>query len=526
MKPLRFAPLVRVSSEQQERRGESLNVQRKAIENYVEALGGTLIDNPWRYSGQEHATGIEEREKLDSLLADSGKGLFDALIVYDTSRWSRDNLKSKQGLETLRQNGVRFFCGMQELDLWNPDHTLILGIGVEIGEYQAKKQTRRSLESRIEKAKRGELASGNRPVGRTWNKKTKQWGIDPAVKAKYEQIAAEFLAGKSIPQLAKAYGMDRRRLQDNLYSCMGTKWVQKIDGRRYGLGIQEFKTQIPRLLPDETVQAIRCKIDAHKTVYHGKIKNSYLLSRMVICGHCGRALYGVTINGYPYYRHEKGECKYFTYIACKLLEQAIVPHVFRLIGDAPAMERAALSAIPSREAREKIEARLRQNKRDLLKINSAINQIQTAYESEIYTQAEASTRIKNHRVRKETLQAEAAKLQTQLANMPEGDAVIRRARLALKQLQETMSTWRHFTAMNWDDKRAMLQMLFTAPDHEGNRSGVYLWKDNRNSDEPWYYEIRGTIGGNPVFDVERFSTGDYKVDSTRTTMASPLSAPA
>ena len=98
---LRFAPLIRVLTEQQERQGESLHTQQKQIIQYVKALNGTFPDNCWRYSGQEHATIGEERKKLDRLLSDACKDKFDAVIVCDVSRWSRDNLKSKQGLQIL-----------------------------------------------------------------------------------------------------------------------------------------------------------------------------------------------------------------------------------------------------------------------------------------------------------------------------------------------------------------------------------------------------------------------------------------
>jgi len=70
-----------------------------------------LIQDAWRYSGQEHATAGFERKKFDELLRDAGKGLFDAVIVVDPSRWSRDNVKSGQGFQPLKDHGVRFFVG-------------------------------------------------------------------------------------------------------------------------------------------------------------------------------------------------------------------------------------------------------------------------------------------------------------------------------------------------------------------------------------------------------------------------------
>jgi len=116
-KPLRLAPIIRVSTEKQEKQGESLNTQTEQILGYINALEAEIPEECWKYSGQEHASPQMERNKLNQLLVDTSKGIFDAVIVCDASRWSRDNFKSKEGLEVLRQNGIRFFVGTTEFDL-------------------------------------------------------------------------------------------------------------------------------------------------------------------------------------------------------------------------------------------------------------------------------------------------------------------------------------------------------------------------------------------------------------------------
>ena|SRR6516165_4037745 len=65
---LRFASLVRVSTDAQEKQGESLIVQRKSIERDVDRLGGRVIE--W-YGGAESASGIEERKELIRLKEDA-----------------------------------------------------------------------------------------------------------------------------------------------------------------------------------------------------------------------------------------------------------------------------------------------------------------------------------------------------------------------------------------------------------------------------------------------------------------------
>ena len=64
---LRFAPIIRVSTEAQEKKGESLRTQKTLITQFVERLNGTIPARCWGYSGQEHATPSQEREKLEQL---------------------------------------------------------------------------------------------------------------------------------------------------------------------------------------------------------------------------------------------------------------------------------------------------------------------------------------------------------------------------------------------------------------------------------------------------------------------------
>src|SRR5689334_4048674 len=121
----RFAALIRVSTEKQERQGESLSTQRASNERAVGQLGGTIVG--W-YGGQEHATPGREKKEVDRLIADAVKGKFDAVIVAYPDRWSRDNAKSKEGLAAFRKHGIRFFVGTMEMDLFDPQYRFILGM--------------------------------------------------------------------------------------------------------------------------------------------------------------------------------------------------------------------------------------------------------------------------------------------------------------------------------------------------------------------------------------------------------------
>ena len=135
---MRFAPIIRVRTEEQEKKGESLRTQKKQIIQYVKYFNGKNPEYCWQYSGQEHATPDQERIKLDRLLKDSDKNLFDAVIVCDASPWSRDNQKSKAGLQILKNNGIKFFVGTTEFNRDYHRNIKTLNFMPEVGAFEFK----------------------------------------------------------------------------------------------------------------------------------------------------------------------------------------------------------------------------------------------------------------------------------------------------------------------------------------------------------------------------------------------------
>src|SRR5262249_53081205 len=157
------------------------------------------------YGGQEHATPGYEKKEIDRLIQDAKKRKFDAVIVSNADRWSRDNGKSREGLEVFKEHGIRFFVGTTEYDLYNPHHVLFLSMSAVIGEFLASNQNKKSILNRIERGRSGLPTCGKLPFGRTFDETTKKWGIDPEKQAMVEDVARRYLAGEPMPKLAEEY---------------------------------------------------------------------------------------------------------------------------------------------------------------------------------------------------------------------------------------------------------------------------------------------------------------------------------
>jgi DNA invertase Pin-like site-specific DNA recombinase len=491
-KLLRFAPLVRVSTEGQEKMGESLRTQKAQIEAAVKALKGTLISDPWRYSGQEHATAGFERKRFDQLLKDAQRGQFDAVIVCDPSRWSRDNVKSGQGLEVLREAGVRFFAGQVEHDLFDPNAELFLGMTTQINQYVAKIQTQKSIRNRIARSVRGIPTAGKLPYGRTFNRATETWGIDKEKQKKIAWAAVEYLKGEQLPKLAQTLGMGASNLWKILTRRSGDTWEIEFQSKRIAID-EKVTLKIPPLLSPETIKRIHERAEANKTYCHGVIKYEYLLSRAIFCSKCGLALSGQTSNNQNrYYRHSRNlehhKCDPTLCIRADELEQAVLVRLFATLGDAAGMEAAMLKAIPDRVKIGELRERKSFLESELSKVEVKKNRLIDSIAEGIISKEEATVKMKDIRSREASIKTEVEGIEPQLAEIPEDGEIKRRAKFIQRIVSQIYRSPSQLKRMTFQEKHKLITSFFSGKDAQGHRLGVYVEKDRSGNVK---YEIRG-----------------------------------
>jgi DNA invertase Pin-like site-specific DNA recombinase len=527
---LRFAALRRVSTEQQEKTGESLRTQKTDIEKYVEQLGGSIV--AW-YGGQEHATPGYEKKEIDRLLNDAPKNKFDAVIVTDADRWSRDNTKSTAGLDMFKQHGIKFFVGTKEWDLYKPEDCFFLGMSAVMGQYFAGNQKRKSMLNRIHRAKRGCPTCGKIPYGRTFDKKTEKWGIDEKKQAIAEAAAKRYLAGERLLDLAEEFGMNHSNLHKILTKRSGSSF--EIEFNSNDLKIHEtVEIKIPPLLPDNVITAILKKTDANRTYLHGhgRIKYQYLLGRMVFCKHCGYAMFGQTNhNEKRYYRHthtkRERECNVpKMFVNAEELEEIVMRYLFECFGNPKAVERAIEKAIPDLEKIREYQKQLERIEGELNKIKSGRERIIRLVANCSITERDATNQLNEMKQREISLQTKQQQIKDSLGNRPDPDKVkavskkisaqfnnysLRLNTMRLNTIKRIASN-KPYSKMTYDEKRALVEMVFSSRTPEGKRMGVYI----EFTDKGWKFDIHGLLidkqGLNPSTDYLKrhtFYEGEY-----------------
>jgi DNA invertase Pin-like site-specific DNA recombinase len=511
-KPLRFAALPRVSTVRQEQQGESLRTQRADIERDVARLGGSIV--VW-YGGQEHGTPGWEKQQLGRLLRDATKGKFDALMVTHTDRWSRDNAQNKEGLEVFRSHGIRFFVGTMEMNLFDPQHCFILGMSAEVGEFIASQQSKKSIENKIARARRGVPSNGRLPFGRTFDKDTEQWGIDPAKQHVIAEIARRYVAGERLLKLADEFGFAHSPLIRLLKNRCGSEWTVEFNSPR--LNIREKVTvRIPPLLDDATIKAVRERLIANRTYLHRTTPKKHLLAGHIFCAACGYAMFVQAHRStLRYYRHaHTRRCRHCPLrpkpcIRADAIEEAVLSELFQLCGNPAMIERAVKAAIPDCDALLEKQQRLGA---DLDKVSKSRERLLSLIVKGTITDAQAEKQLGALKQREDVLKAEFDAVKSTLAEVPDADTLrvyVQQDGNSIFLLGDdgemyaggnTLGTWLMF--MDDDhaqDRRDLIKGAFGRCLPDGKPAGVYLTPAGgaRHGPKTFTYELRGRLPAIP-----------------------------
>jgi DNA invertase Pin-like site-specific DNA recombinase len=516
-----FAPLIRVSTEQAGRKGESLRTQKAQLSHAIEALGGKVYH--W-YEGQEHATPEYERRILEQLMADAQARKFDAVMVADISRWSRDNGKSKNYIEILKESGIRFFTGTREVDLFKPNEGFIIGIGVEVAEFVAWEQAYKSIINRINRAKRGWPTCGKLPYGRTWCKATGTWAIDGEKQAKVQKIARLYLTGDySWEQLGKMFGMAPPALGKILCHRCGDEWEQRFISKRCNID-ETVITRVPRLLPEETILAFRKKAEERNSWDKKGQKHQYLFARLVFDAETNRVLIG-TCNkvGNRYYRPYQGTPNRYR-VNADVLEKAVLEELFTALGSKASLHNAVFDGHPLGKVADKIGEDL-QTKRDELKsVETQIENYLTAIGASKDVVAlldRIKPKLAECEARSAALKDEIAALEFRLASIPEEAEIEARREmwrsLLARQLpdpeqlkaRQTVSYLQSGAALEdlpFEHRKKIIRLFFGGRDEAGRRYGIYI-KDLGGNPRTYRFEAHGKLGA--IQGKIESKTGEY-----------------
>lgn len=493
---MKIAMLIRVSTEQQEKHGESLANQESVLRKNIEILESECIP----YIGQEHATPDNNRQLLNMLMNDAKSGKFQAIMVYDPSRWSRDNGKSREYLDILRDLNIKFYCGLQEYDLWNEQDRLFLHLSTEFNEFAARQTKRKSLESRIHRAERGIPVTRN-PFGRIWDKKTSQWKIDVNKQKLIEEIANRYLnEDVSWRTLGKEYGINPAFLNKTICNDCGDTWNIHFNVSQLKIN-KIVKMKIPRLLDERIIERIQTKSAQRKSWDRITSKNDYLFAKLIFDKDTQFSLFGCSNSRkMRYYRSTNIKPNYS--INADKLEKAIINELFDTLGNQKSLMQAVFDGNPLIKVQEDLLHNISIKQKLLIAIDKKIENIISAIEKSGYSDI-FEKRLDSLKKEQADIIKDIETFNNQLVSLPTSKD-IQDAALSLRELlkrgvrksivKSYVNSGVIFHHLPFKEKRKIISIIFGGYDENKKRYGIYVkcvkWENPREFE----IEAYGRIG--------------------------------
>lgn len=375
------AAYARYSTERQNE--TSILAQLQAIEAYCAQHDLTLYKH--QYIDQAFSGTNTDRPAFQQLLSDANRHCFDAVVIYDISRGSRDVVDWFAFRRQMQQLGIAVYSVTNTLgDLDDPNAFLTEMITAGLGQHMVLQTRQKSIAGKRIKATQGLFCGGVAPYG--YRIENERYVIDeqeaPAVRRIFEMYANGYSYGDIIAALS-ATGFCMRsgnRLKvSTLHSMLCNQryagrfiWFEHVERhmhKRVGKPGDPITVEnaIPRIISDDVFERVQKRMETK--IIRKRGKREYMLSGLLKCGLCGASLAGTTVTSkgieYPRYscirRHKEHNCDLVT-LKADILDKAIAQIIREKILNRDLIEQTAQLVIDrysaSKEDTSKLQARV------------------------------------------------------------------------------------------------------------------------------------------------------------------------
>lgn len=287
----------------------STQYQINAITEYADKNGINLL----RFYSDEGFSGTNtDRPAFRQMLSAAENGLFNAILIYDITRASRDVSDWMAFRKRMRLLGVDVISVTQNLgDALDPDSYLVELINAGIGQHMVLQTRQKSIAGVQNKAKEGAFLGGFAPLG--YRIENQCYVIDE-IEAKYVRLIFSMYAnGESYNAIIDALGGLRGKrgavigksqlksiLQNERYIGIYTwnkrqyKIMRKWAGGKPNPNIVKIEGIIPQIIDKDTWERVQRRMSDKKRNATNKAKREYLLSGLITCENCGGTFVGHT----------------------------------------------------------------------------------------------------------------------------------------------------------------------------------------------------------------------------------------
>ncbi len=279
----------RYSSDNQ--REESIEGQLRECTAFAEKNGITILRH---YIDRAFSAKTDNRPEFQNMIKDSGKKLFDMIIVWKLDRFARNRYDSARYKAQLKKNGVKVVSATEVIS--DGAEGIILESVLEgYAEYYSADLSEKVIRGMTDNALKCMYNGGTLPVG---------YVIDEEQHFQINPLTAPFVL-EAFQMYDDGATMSEIRDYLNEHSVTNTQnrpfnynsIAHLLKNRRY---IGEFRYRdtvvpdgIPAIVPQDLFDRVQQRLEQNKKApARHKAEDDYLLTTKLFCGYCGAYLCG------------------------------------------------------------------------------------------------------------------------------------------------------------------------------------------------------------------------------------------
>ena len=279
----------RYSSDNQ--REESIEGQIRECTAYAEKNGITVIKH---YIDRAFSAKTDNRPEFQQMIKDSGKKLFDVVLVWKFDRFARNRFDSANYKMILKKNGVHLISVMEPIAEGSQGilvETLLEGMA----EYYSAELSEKVIRGQTENALKGKCTGGTGTIGYKIDD-DKFYHLDPLTAPLVLEAFQRYDNGDKMVEIVNF--LNDKGVRNMLGGKMTHSSVNTMLKNRRYIGELSFRDivvpdAIPVIVPKDLFDRVQKRLDKNKRAPAcGKADEEYLLTTKLFCGKCGALMFG------------------------------------------------------------------------------------------------------------------------------------------------------------------------------------------------------------------------------------------
>lgn len=285
---------------------QSIEGQRRECEQYAKNNGIKIVKE---YIDRGLTAKVDNRPAFQRLVNDSGKGLFDTVVVWKLDRFARNRYDSAHYKSRLRKNGVKVISATEPIPD-TPEGILMESLLEGMAEYysvELAQKLKRGMHESALKCK----ALGTIPLGYKRGADGR-FEIDEAAAPTVRFIFDMFVQGHGNAEIVRA--LNARGLKTGTGAEFKTNSVYNILQNIRYTGLYKYENVeipggMPAIIDIETYNKAQTMKNDNRTSFRRKLEGrTYPLTKKLFCARCGEMMIGISGEGHGgkyYYYHCK-----------------------------------------------------------------------------------------------------------------------------------------------------------------------------------------------------------------------------